>query len=509
MRLHLVLRSAPTLLVFLLGASRADAKTVNVIDVASLTAAITAATAGDEIVLAAGTYRFTSSPTCSAAGTAATPIVVRSATPFAAKIEFDTVEGFRVTGPSWRFEGLDVRGVCATDSSCEHAFHVTGKATGFVLRSNRLVDFNAQLKVNADTVGAGGAYVQPNSGLVEGNEVFDTHSRQTANPVTKLNIDTVDDWIVRANVIYDGHKNGGDNVSYQSFIKGGGKGGVFERNLVMCTRNETSGGTRIGLSFGGGGTAPQFCAPAFNAGTPCAIEHTNGIIRNNIIVQCSDVGIYLNRSKDTLVLYNTLIATNGVDFRFATSSGEAEGNVLASVFRTRDGAAMTTKNNLEGVLDADFSAWFVAPLLGDLRKKGDLSALLGKGAARADVTDDYCARARSGTNDLGALQASLGDCTTTTPPLGAGAPDGGAGPGGVDAGPDSGAPGGSGGDGGAASTDAGANGAPGDAGDSSGCACTTPPGRSDVGAPAALIGLALAYLGRRRLTVTRSARKRE
>ncbi len=222
------------------------AKTVSVTNAAELTSAVSSAVAGDEIVLAAGTYRLTKSPVCSADGTAA-PIIVRSASPLSARIEFDTVEGFHVTGPNWHFEGLDVHGVCANDKDCEHAFHVTGAATGFILRGSRVVDFNAQLKVNADKVGA--KWFQPNGGLVEQNEVFDTHSRATSNPVTKLNIDGVDSWIVRANFIHDGHKNGGDNTSYQSFMKGGGKGGVYERNLVICSKDENSGGTRLGLSF--------------------------------------------------------------------------------------------------------------------------------------------------------------------------------------------------------------------------------------------------------------------
>ena len=392
-------------------ASVGSARTVNVTDVASLTSAIGGAAAGDEIILADGTYHFTSSPSCSAAG----PIFVHAATPLGARIEFDALEGFHVTGPQWRFEGLDIHGVCAADDNCEHAFHVTGAATGFVMRGNRVVDFNAQLKVNADK--PGGAWVQPNGGLVEGNEVFDTHARATSNPVTKLNIDGVDDWVVRANLLHDGHKNGGDGVSYQSFIKGGGKRGLYERNLVICTRDDATGGTRIGLSFGGGGTGPQYCAPAFDAAVPCDPEVTGGVMRNNIIVNCSDVGIYLNKAKDTKLLYNTLIDTSGVDFRFASSTGEADGNVMSSHVRARDGGAFTVGVNLLDV--ADFTPWYVAPALGDLRKKGDLSALLGKGTARGEVTDDYCARARgAGAFDLGALQASLGDCDTLRPPLG-------------------------------------------------------------------------------------------
>lgn len=413
----------------LLVARPASAKTVGVSDVASLNAAISAASAGDEIVLASGTYHFSASPVCSAAGTPSAPIVVRSATPLGAKIELDALEGFHVTGPNWHFEGLEVHGVCADDADCEHAFHVTGNATGFVLRDSRIVDFNAQLKVNADESGPGGSWAMPNGGLVEGNEIFDTHPRATSNPVTKLNIDTVDDWVVRANFIHDGHKGGGDQTSYQSFMKGGGKNGLYERNLVICTKDDTSGGTRIGLSFGGGGTGAQYCAPAFDAATPCDPEMTGGTMRNNIIVNCSDVGIYLNKAKDSHILYNTLIATNGVDFRFISTSGEADGNVLASILRTRDGGTFTKKTNLENVSAASFASFYLAPLNGDLRKKGDLSSLLGKGSVRADVPDDYCARGRGGAYDLGALEASLGDCDTTFPPPGPGSagPDAGTG----------------------------------------------------------------------------------
>jgi MYXO-CTERM domain-containing protein len=378
-----------------------------------LTAAVAAAQPGDTIVLASGTYAFTGGGrafTASAAGTAAAPITVRSATPLGAKLTFDTLEGIVVEGPFWRFEGLDIQGVCASDSDCEHAFHVVGQATDVVLRGNRLVDFNAQLKVNTSLP----AKDTPHRGLVEGNDIHDTHGRQTSNPVTKLNIDTGDDWVVRANSIHDYFKDGGDGVSYGIFLKGGGQRGLVERNLVLCER-DLPGGTRIGLSFGGGGTGAQYCSPAFDAGVPCSIEHQDGVMRNNIIAHCSDVGIYLNRSKNTKVLNNTLVDTSGIDFRFETTSGVADGNVFAGKIHDRDGGTHTAGVNLAEV--SSFADWYLAPEIGDLRKKGDLSSLLGKASASPDVPDDYCARARSGMRDLGALQASLGDCDTTTPPL--------------------------------------------------------------------------------------------
>jgi MYXO-CTERM domain-containing protein len=389
---------------------------VPVSSVDQLKAAVAAAKPGDTIVLASGVYAFSGGNrafTASAAGTAAAPITVRSATPLGAQLTFDVVEGIVVEAPFWRFEGLDVRGVCASDSDCEHAFHVVGQGTDVVLRGNRIVDFNAQLKVNTSLP----AKDTPHRGLVEGNDIHDTHGRQTSNPVTKLNIDTGDDWVVRANSIHDYFKDGGDGVSYGVFLKGGGQRGLVERNLVLCER-DLPGGTRIGLSFGGGGTGAQYCSPAFDAGVPCSVEHQDGVMRNNIVAHCSDVGVYLNRSKNTKLLNNTLVDTAGIDFRFDTSSGVADGNVLAGKIRDRDGATHTEGTNLVEV--ASFADWYQAPGVGDLRKKGDLSSLLGKAGPSADVPDDYCARARSGMRDLGALQASLGDCDTTTPPLSGG-----------------------------------------------------------------------------------------
>ncbi|MDQ3338775.1 MAG: right-handed parallel beta-helix repeat-containing protein [Myxococcota bacterium] len=404
-----------TLLVLALLSAPATAGVVNVSTPAELATAIGAAAPGDEIVLAAGTYRLNGA-SCAAAGTEAHPIIVRAATPLAAIVELDGVEGFRVTGAHWHFEGLDVRGVCASDPTCEHAFHVSGAAHGFVLRGSRVVDFNAQLKVNASMVG--GTMVAPDRGLIEYNEVGDTRGRNTSNPVTKLNIDTGDDWVVRGNYLHDAQKIMGDGVSYAAFLKSGGKRGVFERNLVLCSR-VTTGGTRIGLSLGGGGTGPQFCAPAYDANVPCSVEHDGGVIRNNIIANCSDVGIYLNRAKDTRVLYNTLIGTAGIDFRFATTTGEAVGNLLTGMIRPRDGGTVTASANMSSIAVTTFTSWYRAPLTGDLATVGDVRGLVGAGPARADVPNDYCAVLRpAGMATLGAIEHSVGTCDTTRPPVG-------------------------------------------------------------------------------------------
>lgn len=416
----------------------------NVSTVAQLQAALSSAAAGDEIVLADGTYAITQSLNCAADGTSAARIVVRAANRYGAKIQFNALEGFKVSAPYWTFDGLDVEGVCPVDDNCEHAFHVTGRATDFVLRDSRVRNFNAQLKVNA--VVNGTAADIPHRGLIERNEIYDTRARNTANPTTKLNIDTPDDWIVRDNFIHDFQKGAGDGVSYGSFMKGGGKRGVYERNLVICSRDFT-GGTRIGLSFGGGGTGNQYCAPAFDVNVPCDPENVDGVMRNNVIVNCSDVAIYLNKATNSRVLFNTMVGTTGVDYRFTSSTGTAHGNLMTSVVRSRNGGTFTAGTNMENVSVATFDGYYQAPLTGDFGIQGNVTPLIAAAAPSPLVTDDFCGRPRpsTGNHSVGAFEHSLGDCdggTVVTPDAGvvdagvidAGEVDGGDADGGVDAG---------------------------------------------------------------------------
>ena len=375
--------------------STAQAAPVPVSNTTELLDAIASASPGDEIILADGTYAIGQNVNCNAAGTAAEPIIVRAENPLGATVEFDAVEGFKVDAPHWQFVDLDIQGVCADDSTCEHAFHVVGAADFFVMSGLRVRDFNAQLKVNAADVG--GTPTMPDDGLIERCDLGDTDGRQTGNPVTKLNIDGGDRWIVRDNYIHDFHKDGGNTISYGAFMKSGGNDGVFERNLVICDAGASVGGARIGLSFGGGGTANQFCAPAFDPNVECDPEHTGGTMRNNIIVGCSDVGIYLNRSTSTAIEYNTLVATTGIDFRFLSTNGDATGNVVSDAIRDRDGAMHTEGINLVDVTQAQFDSWYTDPLSGDLSLVGDApAALVGMGPAL--VSDDYCGRARPGSD---------------------------------------------------------------------------------------------------------------
>ncbi|WP_340118759.1 right-handed parallel beta-helix repeat-containing protein [Pelagibius sp. 7325] len=318
--------------------SAAPAAAADILEVASaeeLRAAIAAALPGHTIQIAPGIYDFTGpSLRITAAGREDGRITLRAAVSGTVLLRFDLLEGFHVTVPYWTFENLDIQGTCADDTRCEHAFHVSGAAAHTVIRNNRVSDFNAAVKVN----GQDGIY--PDAGLIEGSSFTNSRPRATDKPVTPIDIVSVSEWRVRRNVIADFAKAGGNNVSYGAFFKGGGEGNIFEENIVRCEWQHR-GYTRVGFSFGGGGTALRFCRNG-----PCPPEHRYGIARNNVIVDCpNDAGIYLNESANTLIHGNVLMNTLGIDVRFPTSTATITGNVLDGRIVAREGGSYTESDN--------------------------------------------------------------------------------------------------------------------------------------------------------------------
>jgi hypothetical protein len=385
---------------------------------AQLIAAIEAAQPGQTIqLLPAGPndYDLPNKIVIGRAGTAQAPITLRADEIGKPTLRFlpagGIVEGFLVRAPYWTFENLDLIGLCFEDShsSCEHAFHIVGAADHTIVRNTRMLGFNAQIKGNGED-GSGGR-VWPDDVLIEGNELYNATPRNTGNPVTPIDVVGGRRWIIRANYIHDFAKAGGNGISYAAFLKGNSRDGLFERNLVVCEDLHT-GQTRLGLSFGGGGSNPD---PICEDGT-CTPEHRGGIMRNNIIANCpADVGIYLNEAADSQVHHNLLYNTGGgIDVRFAASSVSLSGNLMSGRIRERDGGKATASGNLENVSEAQFEDWFLAPQFLDFALK-DGAAFVNKGRPLASVPDDFCGNLRDdGAPDWGAVEYAEGrDCDTT------------------------------------------------------------------------------------------------
>ena len=388
-------------------ATSVGASVVPVATAAQLLTAVNSAQPGDVITLAPGIYDLGQTLYCDTPGTAAQPIVVQAAVLGTALIRFNTVEGFKVTAPYWDFENLDIQGVCPSHTDCEHAFHVAGGADFTQIRGSRLHDFNAMIKGN----GEGNPYVFPDDVVIERNELFDSAPRQTGNPVTPIDVVGGRRWMIRSNFIHDHGKAQGDQISYAAFLKGNSRDGVFERNLVMCERDNI-GGVRLGLSFGGGGSAPE----SICEGGTCTPEHQNGIMRNNEIVNCpADVGIYLNKAQNAKIYNNTLYNTTGIDVRFTASTADLRNNLLSGAIRNRDGGTSTQAANRAGITAAQWSSWFVGPATANFALR-DGSQVVGLAQVLPQVTDDYCGALRDAAPDLGAVEyGPLGICDTTRP----------------------------------------------------------------------------------------------
>ena len=85
-------------------------------------------------------------------------------------------------------------------------------------------------------------------------------------------------------------------------MKGAGDGTVMERNVVLCEwRLDRPRTPTIGLAIGGGGTFPDAVKRDLGAS---GVEQTNGVIRDNLIAFCNDVGIYVNKGRRSVVAHS-------------------------------------------------------------------------------------------------------------------------------------------------------------------------------------------------------------
>lgn len=314
-------------------------KIITVSSAADAKKAIANARPGDVITFSPGTYLFRGGRHIHAAkaGSPEHRIYVRAKRPGTVQIKMNLLEGFWVTAPYWTFENLSIRGICKNHSKCEHAFHIVGRATHFTARNNTITDFNAHFKINGE-----GSHF-PDYGVIENNTLSNSAVRKTGNPVTPIDIDAASHWIIHHNTITDFIKSGGNRISYGAYAKGAGEDNRFEQNIIVC-ENRLRGirGQRVGLSLGGGGTGRKFCRDR-----RCKMEQKSSIIESNLIVSCSDDGIYINKSENSIIRNNTLIDTGPINVRFPQSSAEVKENIVDSSIERRNGATLNASDNLQ------------------------------------------------------------------------------------------------------------------------------------------------------------------
>ncbi len=431
--------------------SSAEGREVVVEDGPGLLAAISSAQPGDRIVLMPGDYSLRKQ-VISTGGEEGQPITVTAHIPSQTRIRSSVVELFKIRAPYWVFENLTFEGT----ENAHHAFHIVRDADHLILRGNRFIDFHSAIKGNPEG-GRAADYV-----VIERNIFYNQVMRQTTVPTTPIDVLGGVGWVLRGNFIADFGRVGPDQVSYGAFLKGTSREGVIEGNLVICEWNH-SGGRRIGLSFGGGGS-PERLRSENNS------EHEEGIIRNNIVINCPNApGIYLNRAHDVKIYNNTIYNAYGIMARFPNSRAFVRNNIVSGAVTERSGAQVEQDSNLTtgwGIgtyitgaaerlirrvsdydskfpnwispetvawmqnkfrqLEAwlgrsfmgrgisDFEDWFVAPAVGDFDLL-DGDEILGQGQRMTEVKSDFCGRERpSRTVDLGAIEYRQGRCDLQT-----------------------------------------------------------------------------------------------
>lgn len=314
---------------------------VNVANIEQLRAALYTAQPGDEITIAPGHYVLNErSLLMNQAGTAEAPITLRAKQPGTVKIDSLIAQSFIVSAPFWVVENLDIHGLCSVQEFCEHAFHVIGKAQYFSARNNRISDFNAHFKINGER----GSF--PDNGQIMYNTISNSVPRQTAHAVTPVDLVAASGWHIQKNIVSDFIKAGGDKISYGIFVKGAGADNRIEQNLIICEHKLPNyGGQRVGLSLGGGGTGAAYCRDQH-----CVLEQERGVLQANLVMACSDDGIYLNKAADSTVRGNTLIDTSGITVRFPQSAARVTNNLVDGLIRERDGGLLHAQDNQQASL---------------------------------------------------------------------------------------------------------------------------------------------------------------
>ena len=306
--------------------------------------AVNRARAGDIITVLPGTILVDGGTKIQTqnAGREDAPITIRANRLGDATIRVNRPAGIEVIRPYWVVENLSIVGACkpASHADCEHAFHVVGNADHLHLRNVRLVDFNAAIKGNG--FGPQGKRDYPDHVTIERSFIYNTQARNTRSPVTPIDVVGGKHWVVRGNLIADYERLGRSPISYHGFFKGNSMNGLFERNLVICEWRHR-GGLRVGLSFGGGGgESNKICEDG-----DCTNRHSHGVMRNNIVMNCpADVGIYVNKGKDSHIYNNLLFNTGGIDVRFEQSQALLQNNIVTGSIRARNGGQFNEDSNL-------------------------------------------------------------------------------------------------------------------------------------------------------------------
>jgi parallel beta-helix repeat protein len=310
--------------------------------------------------------------------------------------------------PNWTFQGFTAR------NTYYHAFKFDRGSTDCQVRNVFMLDNGESgVKGTSDNV----AKVYPDRLLVENCKIGYTKPAGSAHPQVE-GIDGVgeNDWIIRGNHFQNIQKSAFDHAAYAVFTKGNSSRTIIEGNRFEdCF---------IGASFGGGGTDPIFFRDSDQT-----YEHRDGIIRNNVMIRCTDAGVYINKGTNCKIYNNTLIqCVLQIQLRFKESSGYVKNNLvlLSSLYpaepivRIRDSATLLadTANMFAG--GQEFVN-IIGPSYSMDAALRDIAPEIDAGVTLAEVPTDFkgTLRPQGSAYDIGAYEF-ISARISENPPLRAG-----------------------------------------------------------------------------------------
>ncbi|MGN8158386.1 right-handed parallel beta-helix repeat-containing protein [Salinisphaera sp. RV14] len=218
--------------------------------------------------------------------------------------------------------------------SYDHGVQINNDSDRFTADNLRTLDNGESgFKITSPTHASGPAAYSDN-GTIENCWIgFTTTGRRSV--VEGVDIVAGNGWHLLGNHFVNIRRADG-GPAYAAFAKGNAHKTVFADNQVE--------NSFIGLSFGGGGTDDVYFR---NADT--RYETRGGVIRDNVIHDTDDAGIYLNKAHDFLVQGNTVLrngpGTGAIESRFPGSSGIIRDNRVSGPIKTRDGGTARTEHN--------------------------------------------------------------------------------------------------------------------------------------------------------------------
>jgi len=342
------LATVASLVLFLSAAPAAEIRADNP---GAIKSALSKAGPGDVILVKPGEYDMGGSVRLGKHGKKAAPITFRcEGKEGYAVLKVRGQIGMRISRTWWVLEGIHIAG-----QGCSATVFADGPGG---CRDVKMIDCKISGSKQHGIKSARTAEKAVDNFVMDGCEVFDT---------AKTGIDLVsgDNWVVRNCYVHDYGKAGG--VSYGIFLKGGGVDGIIENCLVDGKKKRIT----VGISFGGGLTGKKWLPVRSGKTAP---EHDNGIARNNVVVNTSDVAYHTNNGANCR-FYNNL-AYNCKNFQ-RQASYPKDALLVNNLVGKLMGASRDSHHNI----GPGRKEWFSNPEAYDFRlTPAGEKALVGKGA---------------------------------------------------------------------------------------------------------------------------------